>query len=143
MGDVAQAMRANVVNIHKVTGLTILCLMVCRAIWALINPKPDLPAGSAVWEYYLSRLVHFLLYLFLIIMPITGWIMASAAGKPPHIFGFLIALPVNKSKSLADLFVSIHNTLAIIIIFFISLHVLAALYHYYVKKDNVLQRMLY
>lgn len=131
-----------VINIHKLMGLSILILMIMRAVWALINPKPELPPSSATWVAFASRSVHILFYILLIAMPIAGWIMSIASGYVPKFFSWSIMLPIPRSKYIADLFENIHNTLAIVIIVVIVLHVSAALYHYFFKKDNVLQRML-
>lgn len=129
-------------NIHKLTGLSILILMILRAIWASINPKPLLPPGTPSWQRYAERIVHFSLYGSLIIMPLAGWVSAVAAGHPPKLFGWEITLPIPKSESLSDTAFSVHVTFAIIIIVLVSIHVAAAFYHYFIKKDDILQRML-
>jgi cytochrome b561 len=127
-------------NAHKLTGLTILSLMVLRLIWTLCNPKPTLP-NTKLWERCLEHLVHWSLYLALFLMPIAGWIGVSAGGHGPRLGMHDLSLPIDKSEKLSDLAFSVHNTLAIIIIVLVSLHVLAAAFHYFVKKDNVFQRM--
>lgn len=143
MGDVSdKPTRAMVVNIHKLIGLSILVLMLLRLFWALINPKPSLPAGTPRWQRVIERFVHFLLYAVLIAMPIVGWIGSVAGGHLPYLFTWTFGLPIEKNKTLSDLFFSIHGTVAIVIIVLVSLHVLAALYHYVVKKDDILQRMI-
>lgn len=142
MGDIEnKIIRGTVINIHKVTGITILSLMVLRLFWNLFNVKPTIP-NTQLWERILERSGHFLLYFVFFAMPISGWMMSVAAGKPPHFFNFIFNLPLEPNKSLAELCVSIHNTLAIVIIVLVSLHVLAAIYHHVIKKDNVLTRML-
>lgn len=131
-----------VINIHKLTGLSILALMIMRALWVLSNPRPKLPENMPVWQNYAARGLHFLFYIALIAMPIVGWIMSVAAGHTPKLFSWEITLPIQQNKSIADLFETIHNTLAIIIIIMITMHVSAAFYHLLYRKDNVLQRML-
>lgn len=141
MGDIQdKAARSIIINIHKVTGINILILMILRLAWRFMNVKPVL-ANTKLWEKILEKLVHGLLYLVLFSMPLSGWIMSSASGKPPHIVGWQFGLPVTQSKALAELFVSIHNTLAIVLIVLVSLHVAAALFHHFIKKDDVLTRM--
>jgi cytochrome b561 len=108
----------------------------------LTNPKPILPADTLPWQRLAERIGHFLLYLFLIVMPLSGWIMSSAADKPPHLLGWGMALPVPQSEALGGFFWNIHSWLAIVLIAFIVLHVGAALYHHFIKKDNILRRML-
>lgn len=130
-----------VISVHKITGLFILVLIILRLIWTLFNPKPALPSLSPL-ERFAAKSVHFLFYIILIVMPVAGWIMSVASGHVPHLFSWAINLPIEKSKPTAELWESVHNTLAIVIIVFVSLHILAALYHRLVKKDDVLQRML-
>jgi cytochrome b561 len=141
MEDVGKAIQPTVYNLHKLTGLTVLLLMLCRLFWRSINRKPELE-GARAWERFLERSMHILLYLVLIAMPLSGWLMSVAAGRAPHLFNLMLTLPITASKPLAELCESIHGTLAIVIIVLVSLHVLAALYHHFVKKDNVLTRMM-
>lgn len=136
-----KVLRGVAFNAHKLIGLTILALMILRLLWAWRNPKPSLP-NTKLWERWLEHLVHWSLYLAIIIMPIAGWVGTSAGGFPPRIGKHTLDLPLQKSDSLSDLSFSVHNSLAIVIIVLVSLHVLAALFHYLIKKDNVLQRML-
>jgi cytochrome b561 len=142
MGDIQdKPLRGEIINVHKLTGLLILCLMVLRAMWALSNPKPVLPEGTPVWQKFAERLVHVSLYLLLILMPLSGWIMSVAAGYTPHLGSMNFNLPLAKNKALSDTAFGFHSWFAIIIIALVSIHVLAALYHYLVKKDKILQRM--
>ena len=134
--------QANVFNAHKLTGLTVLVLMIIRASWALLNPKPELPKDIPNWQQTSERVLHFLLYVILIAMPIVGWVTAVSAGYAPHIGSIKIGLPIAQNKFVANLFGTLHGLLAFVIITFVSIHVAAALYHYFVKKDKILQRML-
>lgn len=129
-------------NLHKLIGLTILILMLARALWALCNVKPKLPADTLPWERTAEKTIHFLLYFLIIAMPCAGLIGSVAGGKLPHLGNLKITLPIAQNKTLAELSFSVHNTLALIIICLISVHVLAALYHHFIKKDNVLRRMM-
>lgn len=137
-----EAWQAVAYNIHKLFGLSVLLLMLLRLSWALMNPKPKLPSKTPLWEVALERLMHFSLYLVLIAMPISGWLMTSAAENPPELFGISLGLPIAKDDSLRDLADTVHITLAIVIIVMVALHVLAALKHHFIDKDNILKRML-
>jgi cytochrome b561 len=128
-------------NIHKIVGLLILLLVALRALWRAVNVKP-LPINTKTWERFAEGAIHFLLYAVIIAMPIVGWIGSSAAGRPPHIGSWQLLLPVPKSESLADISFDLHEWLAIALIVLVAIHVLAALYHHYIKRDNVLVRML-
>ncbi len=144
MGDISdKALRGQIVNIHKLIGILILILMLVRASWALRNVKPVLPFGTPLWQKRCERGLHFLLYAGLIIMPLSGWMGSVAAGRPPHLDHIVFELPIAQSKSVSGFaFDYIHVPLAIILIVLISIHILAALYHYFIKKDDILRRML-
>lgn len=138
-----KALKSQLINYHKLTGITILALMIFRLFWAFLNPKPLLPPGTPRWHYFLERTMHGLLYLVLIAMPLSGWIMSVAGGHFPHFLNYQLTLPfVPESKALGNTMFETHETLAIVIIVLVSLHVLAALYHHFVKKDDILKRMM-
>lgn len=142
LDDIPKDYQAFTYNAHKLTGLTILGLMILRALWALSNPKPVLPSDTKPWERVAEHVVHLLLYLAAIAMPLVGWIAASAGGRPPHLGSIDIAFPIEHSKVLSKSLFGVHGFLAYVLIVLITIHVGAALFHYFVKKDNILQRML-
>jgi cytochrome b561 len=129
-------------NLHKLIGLSILALMVLRLLWALTNPKPALPFNTKPWERWAERLVHWFLYLVVFLIPITGWVGSVAAGHPPQLGDFKFDLPITPDKALVDTSFELHEVLAITLIVLFSIHVLAALYHHYIRKDDILRRML-
>ncbi|MDR3478107.1 MAG: cytochrome b [Gammaproteobacteria bacterium] len=142
MGDITnKLLRSQIVNMHKLTGLMILFLMILRAIWAVANPKPTLPLGTKRVERQLSQGVHFLLYAVLILMPLSGWIMSVASGHPPRFESLFFYLPIHESKWISESALAVHSWVAIAIIGLVSMHVFAALYHHFIKQDDVLKRM--
>lgn len=145
MDDISdKAMKGQVFNAHKVIGVTILVLALLRAGWALINIKPALPFQTPLWQRWAVHLTHLGLYLGIIIMPLSGLIGAVSAGRPPHIGSLEIRLPIPQDKNTAEfMFESIHEPLAIILILLITVHVAAALYHHFIKRDDILRRMLF
>lgn len=138
----SNGLKGELYNIHKLIGLAIMIIMILRLIWTFINPKPSLPANISRVQVIAARSVHWSFYVVLIAMPFVGWILSSAAGKYPHLFGIQFALPIAKSKPVAELFSEIHEILAFVIIALICMHVLATLWHHYVNKDNTLKKML-
>lgn len=144
MGDISdKVLRAQVVNVHKLIGVLILVLMLLRVLWALNNIKPALPFQTPHWQRVIERCMHVLLYIGLILMPLSGLVGAVAAGRPPHLGNVNIELPIAHNKALAKFaFENIHIPLAIILIVLISIHILAALFHHFIKRDDVLRRML-
>lgn len=135
-------MKATSYNLHKLTGLGILLLMILRSIWTIINPKPTLPKTVPLWEVASARISHLLLYVLLLIMPLSGWIMASAANKPPVLLGQRLMLPIYPHHQLKHMMNQAHEIIAWLIIITISIHICAALRHHFVLKNNVLKRML-
>ncbi|VVC76825.1 hypothetical protein AQUSIP_21520 [Aquicella siphonis] len=144
MGDVSdKTLRGEMINIHKLTGVLILVLMLLRVLWALYNVKPVLPFQTPAWQRLAERSMHVLLYLGLIIMPLSGLVGSVAGGKPPVLDGISIRLPIGLNKPLAKMaFEYVHEPLAVVLIVLISIHIIAALYHHFIKRDDILRRML-
>lgn len=142
LGDIPEEYQGMAYNLHKLTGLTILLLMILRGLWALMNVKPALPFDMPQWQRSAARIVHFLLYFTLIAMPTVGWLGAILAARPPHLGDWQITLPLNKNLALSGFMFDIHNMLAVTIIVLLCLHVLGGFYHYFIRRDKVVQRML-
>lgn len=130
--------------VHESIGIMILTLIVARFVWKLTNPSPALPSNTPLWQRVASRLVHYGLYAALIIMPLSGWVMATSSGYFVNFLGLgTLRMPgVPLSKNLASQAHEVHEVVALIIISLIVIHVIAALKHHFVDKDNVLKRML-
>lgn len=128
---------------HKWLGITLFALVIIRLTWRLTHPVPQLPTITPVWEQYTAQLVHFLLYFLMLAIPLSGWLMSSAAGFSVVFLGW-IPLPdlVAKNKELADLLKQIHGTLNFSLLSLVILHLLAALKHHFIAKDHVLVQML-
>jgi cytochrome b561 len=123
--------------------MLILLLMVARLAWRWASVAPALPAGMAPFERNAARLSHILLYVVLLLMPLTGWIINSAANIPFRIF-WLVPLPaiVQSDKALADATARVHLALFVMLSLLLVLHIGAALRHHYLKRNDVLTRML-
>ena len=128
---------------HKSTGMLVLALVVFRLLWRLSHAVPALPADMPAWERFAAHLSHALLYLVMIAMPLTGWVVSSAAGVPFSIY-WQIPLPaiVPPDEHTADVAATIHFSLGIALVALLVLHVGAALRHHFVKHNDVLKRML-
>lgn len=131
-------------NLHKSVGLTVLILMVLRLIWRLSNPIPKLPETTPSWQVFAARWSHRWLYFIIILMPIVGWIMATAAGHPPNFWWIVkINFPfIPLSKPIASFFSKAHLILAYVIAVSLLIHTLGAMKHWLINRDHVLQRML-
>ncbi len=126
---------------HKEFGLLVLMLVVLRMSWRWLNilPELDLPR----WEVIAARTVSWAFYFFMFAMPLTGWLMSSYAGLSVSFFG-LFTMPdlVASDHDKIIIFKVIHEYLAYCLIATITLHILAALKHHFIDKDNILRRML-
>jgi len=144
MDDITnKTLQSNVYVLHKSFGLTIFTLVVLRLIWKWMNPRPNFPANLSPFIKFSAKFVHFLLYICLFVMPLSGWLMSSFAHKPTNFFWLFNAnLPLTVNEPLAKSIKEIHETTAWIFTGLILLHALGGLIHHYVLKDNVLKRML-
>ena len=128
---------------HKWIGVTLLLLVALRLAWRLTHDPPPLPATTPAWQQHAAASTHALLYLLMVAVPLSGWMMSSAAGFPVVYFGVL-PLPdlVEKNKPLFDLMKSVHYVLNKALLALVLLHVAAALKHHYMDRDDVLARMV-
>lgn len=125
---------------HKAFGILVLMLATLRLLWRMSNTTPALELPW--YERLGARFAHFALYLLMICMPLSGWLMSSAGGYPTSFFG-LFNLPnlVAPNEELHELFEEIHEWLAYGLISLIVIHTLGALKHHFIDKDNILKRM--
>ena len=128
---------------HKSFGILILTLVALRLSWRLYNIIPLLPSKMHPILKLMAGLSHFVMYIMMAAMPITGWLMSSAAGFNPSFFG-LFELPAiaPTSKDAMHFYKELHEIGAFFFIFLITLHILAALYHHFIRRDTILKRML-
>ena len=128
---------------HKSTGMLILLLMVVRLAWRSANAPPALPAGMRPLERRAARASHFLFYLLLLLMPLTGWIVNSAENVPFRIF-WQIPLPslVEPDEATAHAAARVHLVLFVALSLLLAVHIGAALRHHFFKRNNLLVRML-
>ncbi len=140
------------VQTHKSIGLTVLVLSLVRVAWRLIHPVPPLPASMGPGLRFAAHATHFLLYVLIVFIPLSGWALVSSSplGLPTMYFGwfawphipFLAELPRAAKKPLAHELGAVHVYLAWSAIVLIPIHIVGALYHHYIRRDDVLTRML-
>jgi len=137
------ATKFQIYGIHKSFGLTLLAIMVFRLFWTSTNTRPRYPASTPEWQRFAARTLHFLLYVALIMMPLTGWIMSTAADHIPSYFGlFNVPMPlIPLNKSLAGITHLSHTIIAWSLIGLIVMHIGASIKHYFIDKDGIMQRM--
>lgn len=148
-GDLeARAQYQSIVQLHKSFGITILLLSVARIVWRLMNPPPPEPPMPG-WQAFAANAVHLLFYALIIVMPLSGWIMASASANfETRYFGLvdirlpvLPTLPMESREGIENAAGTVHELLPWVIIALLVLHVGAALKHHFVDRDGLLARM--
>ena len=138
-----KTLNEGLVSWHFSIGAAILAVIVLRFVWRLLYPVALLTSLPR-WELILSRLTHLTLYALIFVMTMLGWIAANAHGYDVRLLG-MITLPqlaphgAEWGHEAGD----IHNILVYVLLGFVALHVAGALYHYLIKRDSVLQRMLF
>ncbi len=135
-------LRLRVFNYHKWVGITVLALALYRLCWRMWHRAPPLPEMPH-WQQLAARLSHGLLYVLMLAVPLAGWIYSNATGFPVVYLGKL-PLPnlVERDKELAAIWVQIHGKLALTLAVLVGLHVLAALQHHFIARDETMRRML-
>lgn len=144
MGDLPNGpSKIQVYALHKSFGLTVLALVVLRVLWRLYAGAPAPVPGTPTWQARIASLTHWALYALLFAVPISGWVLNSAAGFPLQYFG-LFNLPAlaGRDHDLHELAENAHETLFWILVALALLHAAAAFYHHVFLRDATLARML-
>ena len=130
-------------TLHRSTGALVLVLMLIRLAYRLVNGVPAPEPTLTAWQRIVSHVVHLGLYALLIAQPIIGWGATSAYGAQISVYG-LFTLPalVAKDEALAKPLFLVHELIGFAIAGLLIMHIGAALYHYFIRRDGVLQRML-
>ncbi len=129
-------------NLHKSFGLLVLLIAIVWIIWRYFSLAPDHSKELKPWELKSSKAAQVLLLLSMFLLPISGVLFQSYKGLPADFFWwFNVALPVEKSESLALIFLDIHKFTGYFITVVLGIHIVAAFKHYFIDKDNILQSM--
>jgi superoxide oxidase len=135
------AERKFVTSLHFMLGMSVLFLVVIRLAVRLSSTTPAIVPSPKKWELLLAKTMHATLYIFLIAMPIAGWLVFSAEGNSVPFFGLEIPPIMGKDHQLGEKIEDLHKLGGTIGYYLIGLHALAGLFHHYVRKDNTLLRM--
>jgi len=129
---------------HASVGLLILLLGLARLFWRLANPPPRLPAAMRKWQVWASHIVHWMFYLLMIGLPVTGMLalVPYGAGRlDVEQVMFFSLIPVAFMPNLGNWTAAAHELLTNIAKFLVIVHVLAALKHQFWDRDRLLGRM--
>ena len=127
---------------HISVGIVLLAAV--RVVWRMIDRTPAWPLHMPRYEKVLATIMHVALYALLFAIPISGWLLASVEGESLSMFGILDlpALGPAGSEQREHLIEEVHETLFNVMFVLAIVHVLAALKHHFIDRDNVLRRML-
>jgi cytochrome b561 len=127
---------------HLFFGTLILTVVLLRILWHFTQTTPD-SVPMPRWQELTAKITHRLLYIVLVVLPLMGWANASSRGWDVKLFGF-IPLPAlaPKESDWGHALGDVHQAVAIGLLVLVALHVAAAVYHQWILRDNLLQRML-
>jgi cytochrome b561 len=132
------------IDLHFSFGMLILIVAVIRLAWRVTHAEPAPEDGIPPWQHLTAQVVHWLLYILLFVVPILGWINAGWRGYPVTLFGLFDMPKIMATRAAGWNWTGdVHTLLAnYAMLALVGLHVVAALYHYLIRRDGVLQRML-
>jgi cytochrome b561 len=124
-------------------GMVVLMLLIARVLWRLTHRPPALVAGLPRWQVVAAHSVHVALYVLMLAVPLSGWLMSSALGFQVVLFGVLpIPDLIAVDKVLGHTLKSVHELLNYGLLSVVIIHVGAALQHHFMLGDETLRRML-
>lgn len=140
------------IQLHKSVGVTVLLLSLLRLAWRLGHRPPPFPAHMPRWERAIAAAAHWVLYFLMIAIPLSGWAMVSVSPTNlktivfktvtwPHI-AVLNHLAPDQKKAADAIFTPLHHLLGYAMLALLVVHILAALKHQFLDKDEVLGHML-
>ena len=130
-------------SIHKTIGLTIFCTALLRILWALSQPKPAMIGDAPKSQTFLAEVVHYALYISLVLVPLTGWMThAATEGFAPIKWPFGQDLPfIPNDPELAEHLATAHKFFERVMVASLLLHIAGAVKHHVIDKDATLRRM--
>ncbi len=128
--------------IHKSTGLLLLIMVVIRLIMRFTSQYPVLPESTPKIVTYVAKLNVLGLYIIMILMPLSGFLMSTFSGRPVPFYGIFQIDGFTANEFISGISYSFHSIGGYIFILLIAGHILGGLFHHFVLKDNVLRRML-
>lgn len=128
-------------NVHLTAGTFVLVLSVLRVLWRVVSRVPEAIPQAALLRW-LSTLSHVALYVFIIAQPLLGIMMINLGGKPVSLDWLGVSFTLfGPDKALRPTIKAAHELIGNAFYFVIGLHALAALYHHFIRRDDVLRRM--
>lgn len=134
--------KITLILLHKEYGMLALVLVAPRWAWRIGNVLPALVADLPDWQKVTARFVHLCFYGLMFALPVTGWLMSSAAGIPVYFFGWNLPDYIPQSEHAFHTLIAIHKWLSYALIVCLLVHAGAALRHHFILRDATLKKML-
>ena len=129
---------------HKSLGLLVLALGLVKIGWQWHTPAPGAVAGMKTWEKAGAKVMRYVLWGMILLIPVTGYLISTSAGKPVQLFNwFELPALVDVGEELRELAIDVHFYLAYSTLFLVIGHAGAALKHHFINRDETLKRMLW
>ena len=125
---------------HKLIGMTILLVVIARFAYRMLHGAPGDEPTLEPWQRIVSHITHWTIYALIFIVPLLGWLAVSAYG-PFKPFGIPLPALLAQNDALATRLFGLHGNAAMLLVVLLGMHVGAALFHYVIRKDGVLNRM--
>lgn len=130
-------------DIHRSIGVIVVSLMVFRLIWRLFNPSVKSLTSHKNWEVKLAKVTHGLMYLLIVILGVSGYMITTAAGQPLIVFDWFAIPAVNFGiEYQEEIAGDLHSVFAWSLIGLVGLHIVGVMKHHFIDKDSTLKRML-
>ncbi|CAA7614740.1 cytochrome b [Magnetospirillum sp. UT-4] len=135
-------LRGQVFGMHKAFGVVVLALLAVRLSWRAATTAPELPGSMPPLEQAMARLGHLGLYVLMVALPVSGILMSQSGGRPVSVFGPVLPTLVAKDDALHEVFEAAHAIGGWLLAAVLVAHVVAALRHRFILRDDIMQRML-
>jgi cytochrome b561 len=130
-------------NLHRSVGALLIPIVVVRLLYRVTHAPLPLTQDIPPWQQHAAHVAHWTLYALLLVQPFVGWIATSAYRAPMPMFGLFNLPPIwPVDRPLSGQLFVVHRSLGVIIAVIATVHIAAALYHHFVRKDRVLMRMV-
>ncbi|WP_041651605.1 cytochrome b [Anaplasma centrale] len=134
--------KALMFTVHKACGMVALTLLGVRIVLRLLSTTPPYPEGISQTSIILAKVTHFVLYVLMLCIPVSGYLMSSASGRSVYMVYFSIPPIVPKNESVSAFFAGVHEVAVFTLIFVVVLHILGAIKHVVFDKENVFKRII-
>ena len=140
--EIWDALTGGLYTSHKLIGVTILVVVLCRLAYRLTHGTPADEPTLEPWQKVASHLNHWGMYVLLLCVPVAGYIGISLFPALDILGLFSLPGVVEPNREASATAFLVHRLLGRLLVLLVAIHVAAALFHYFIRKDNVLARML-